>query len=184
MFNEQNSMFYIIIPITFVSLFLIRNLVRGRIGRAFLAIRDNDLAAESMGINLTRYKLLAFFICSFYAGIAGSLWAHWMRAISPDDFNLMESVWYLGMIIVGGMGSVIGVVFGVLFIKIFDIAITLVGPTLTSFLPPQLAQDTAGGLAPFTFGMIILLFLIFEPRGLAHRWEIAKVYFRQWPFKY
>jgi len=97
---------------------------------------------------------------------------------------LMESVWYLGMIIVGGMGSVIGVVFGVLFIKIFDITITLLGPRLTGFLPPQLALDTAAGLAPFTFGMIILLFLIFEPRGLAHRWEITKAYFRLWPFKY
>ncbi len=183
-FNDQQSIFYIIIPITCLSIFLIRNLTRSRVGLAFLAIRDNDLAAETMGINLTKYKLLAFFICSFYAGVAGSLWAHWMRAISPDQFNLMESVWYLGMIIVGGMGSVIGVVYGVLFIKVFDISIILIGPRLTSFLPPQLAQDTAAGLAPFTFGMIILVFLIFEPRGLAHRWEIIKGYFRLWPFKY
>jgi branched-chain amino acid transport system permease protein len=183
-FNDQQSIFYIIIPMTLLTLFLIRNLVRSRIGRAFLAVRDNDLAAEAMGINLTKYKLQAFFICSFYAGLAGSLWAHWMRAISPDQFNLTESIWYLGMIIVGGMGSVIGVVFGVLFIKVFDIVITLFGPTLTSFLPTQFAQDTAAGLSPFTFGLVILLFLVFEPRGLAHRWEIAKAYFRLWPFKY
>lgn len=183
-FNDQQSMFYIIASITCLTIFLIRNLVRSRIGRVFLAIRDNDLAAETMGVNLTKYKLLAFFICSFYAGVAGSLWAHWMRAISPDQFNLLESIWYLGMIIVGGMGSVIGVTFGVLFIKIFDFAITLFSPALTSFLPPQLAQDTAAGLTPFTFGLVILLFLIFEPRGLAHRWEITKAYFRLWPFKY
>ena len=183
-FNDQQSMFYVIIPITCLCIFLIRNLVRSRIGRVFLAIRDNDLAAEMMGIHLAKYKLLAFFVCSFYAGVAGSLWAHWMRAISPDQFNLMESIWFLGMIVVGGMGSVIGVTFGVLFIKIFDIVITSYTPYLTSFLPPQLAQDTAAGLTPFTFGLVILLFLIFEPRGLAHRWEIAKVYFRLWPFKY
>ena len=183
-FNDRQAMFYIIIPLTLLTLFLIRNLVRSRIGRAFLAIRDNDLAAEAMGVNLTKYKLLAFFICSFYAGVAGSLWAHWMRAISPDQFNLMESIWYLGMIIVGGMGSVIGVVFGVLFIKIFDTFITFFGLGLTSFLPPQFAQDTAAGLSPFMFGFVILIFLLFEPRGLAHRWEIGKAYFRLWPFKY
>jgi len=183
-FNTQQEMFYLIVPITCLTMFLIRNLTRSRIGRIFLAIRDNDLAAESMGINQTKYKLMAFFICSFYAGIAGALWAFWLRAISPDQFNLMESISYLGMIIVGGMGSIVGVTFGVLFIKTFDIAITILSPRLTSFLPPQLAQDTAAGLGPFVFGMIILLFLIFEPRGLAHRWEIVKAYFRLWPFKY
>jgi len=183
-FNDQQSMFYIIIPITCLAIFLIRNLVRSRIGRAFIAIRDNDISAEAMGINQTKYKLLAFFICSFYAGIAGALWAYWMRAISPDQFNLMESIWFLGMIIVGGMGSVIGVTFGLLFIKTFDLLITTLSPQLTSFLPPQLAQDAAAGLNPFVFGLIILLFLIFEPRGLAHRWEIIKSYFRLWPFKY
>jgi len=182
--KDQQSMFYLIIPITGLCIFLIRNLVRSRIGRAFLAIRDNDLAGEMMGIDLMKYKLLAFFICSFYTGLAGSLWAHWMRAISPDQFNLTESIWYLGMIIVGGMGSMIGVAFGVLFIKIIDILITMYSPYLTSFLPPQLAQDAAAGLTPFTIGMIILLFLILEPRGLAHRWEISKAYFRLWPFKY
>jgi len=183
-FNDQQTMFYIIIPIACLTVFLIRNLSRSRIGRALFAIRDNDLAAETMGINLTSYKLLAFFICSFYAGAAGSLWAHWMRAISPDQFNLMESIWYLGMIIIGGMGSVIGVTFGVFFIRVFDIGILLMAPSLTAFLPPQLAQDTGAGLSPFSFGMIILIFLILEPRGLAHRWEIVKAYFRLWPFKY
>jgi branched-chain amino acid transport system permease protein len=137
-----------------------------------------------MGISLLRYKLLAFFLSSFYAGVAGCLWAHWLRAISPDQFNLIESVWFLGMVIVGGMGSVIGVAFAVVFIKFFDIIITLFSPSLTSFMSPQWAQDTASGLSPFAFGMIILLFLIWEPRGLAHRWEIAKAYFRLWPFKY
>lgn len=183
-FSSQEQIFYIIIPITCLSLFLIRNLVRSRIGRAFLAVRDNDLAAEMMGISLLKYKLLAFFLASFYAGVAGSLWAHWMRAISPDQFNLTESIWFLGMIIIGGMGSVIGVAFAVVFIKLFDIIITIYSPSLTSFLSPQLAQDMAAGMSPFVFGLIILVFLILEPRGLSHRWAIAKSYFRLWPFRY
>ena len=82
------------------------------------------------------------------------------------------------------MGSVIGVAFAVVFIKLFDILITVFSPSLTSFMSPQLAQDTAAGLSPFVFGMIILVFLIWEPRGLSNRWEIAKAYFRLWPFKY
>jgi len=182
--SSQQEIFYLIIPMAGLTLFLVRNLVRSRIGRAFIAIRDNDLAAEMMGISLLKYKLLAFFISSLYAGLAGSLWAHWMRAISPDQFNLMESIWFLGMIIVGGMGSVVGVAFAVVFIKLLDISITVFSPSLTSFMSPQLAQDTAAGLSPFVFGLIILTFLILEPRGLAHRWEISKSYFRLWPFKY
>jgi len=182
--NNQQSMFYLIIPLTCLTIFLVTNIARSRIGRAFVAVRDNDLAAEMMGVNLMQYKLLAFFMCSFFAGLAGALWAYWMRAISPDQFNLMESIWFLGMIIVGGMGSVVGVAFGVIFIKLFDIVITLYSPSLTSFMSPQLAQDTAAGLSPFVFGLIILVFLILEPRGLAHRWEITKTYFRLWPFKY
>jgi len=183
-FSSQESLFYLIIPFTCLTLFFVRNLMRTRIGRAFVAVRDNDLAAEMMGINLLKYKLLAFFLSSLYAGLAGCLWAHWMRAISPDQFNLLESIWFLGIIIVGGMGSVIGVVFATIFIKFFDIFITLFSPTLTNFMSPQLAQDMAAGLGPFVFGSIILIFLILEPRGLAHRWDIAKAYFRLWPFKY
>jgi branched-chain amino acid transport system permease protein len=183
-FSSQQSLFYLIIPLTCLTLFLVRNLMRTRIGRAFIAVRDNDLAAEMMGVSLLKYKLLAFFLSSLYAGVAGCLWAHWMRAISPDQFNLLESIWFLGMIIVGGMGSVIGVAFSTLFIKFFDIVITLFSPSLTSFMSPQLAQDMAAGLGPFVFGFIILIFLILEPRGLAHRWDIAKAYFRLWPFKY
>ena len=183
-FNSQQGMFYIIMPMVCLTIFLVTNTVRSRMGRAFLAVRDNDLAAEMMGISLLRYKLLAFFMSSLFAGLAGSLWAFWMRAISPDQFNLVESIWFLGMIIVGGMGSVVGVAFAVVFIKFFDIAITLFSPSLTSFMSPQLAQDVAAGLSPVVFGSLILIFLILEPRGLAHRWEISKSYFRLWPFKY
>ncbi|MGQ9655700.1 MAG: branched-chain amino acid ABC transporter permease [Thermodesulfobacteriota bacterium] len=183
-FHTQQTMFYIIVPMTCLTLFCVRNLIRSRIGRAFVAIRDNDLAAEMVGISLFRYKLLSFFICTFYAGIAGSLWAYWMRAISVDHFHLVDSIWYLGMVIVGGMGSTLGTVLGAVFIKVLDLGVTIVGPMLGAIFPAGFAVDASAALGPFAFGITILLFLIFEPRGLAHRWEITKAYFRLWPFSH
>ena len=182
-FNSQGRIFYLIMPIMILVTFLTRNLVRTRIGRAFTAIRDNDLAAEAMGVSLFRYKLLAFFICSFYAGIAGGLWAYWMRAINIDYFTLIDSIWYLGMVIVGGMGSVPGAIFGTIFIRTLDLLVKNIGPWLGTVVP-SLAGVAAAALGPFVFGLVILLFLIFEPRGLAHRWEMIKSYFRLWPFSY
>ena len=164
--------------------FLAKNLQRTRVGRAFIAIRDNDLAAEVMGINLFRYKLLAFFICSFYAGIAGSLWAYWMCAINVDHFTMGESIWYLGMVIIGGMGSIPGSVFGVCFIRILDIIVKILGPMIGQVVPAALATSASAALGPFIFGLVMLLLLIFEPRGLAHRWELFKSSYRLWPFSY
>ena len=184
LFNSPQRIFFIIMPITILATFFVRSLVRTRVGRAFTAIRDNDLAAEAMGISLLRYKLLAFFICSFYAGIAGSLWAYWMRAINIDHFTIMDSIWYLGMVIVGGMGSVPGAIFGVCFIRILDLFVKIIGPKLGEVLPAAMATSASAALGPFIFGLVILLLLIFEPRGLAHRWEIFKSSYRLWPFSY
>ncbi|MDP3047281.1 MAG: branched-chain amino acid ABC transporter permease, partial [Chloroflexota bacterium] len=116
--KSQESMYYLVMVVAVLMTWMAKNLARTHTGRAFVAIRDNDIAAESMGINLFAYKLLAFFICSFYAGIAGSLWAHWMRAINPDHFTLMDSIWYVGMVIVGGMGSTAGAVFGTVSLRL------------------------------------------------------------------
>jgi len=181
--NTQFKMFYLIMPIALLMTFFARNLVRSGIGRAFIAIRDNDLAAEVMGINLFRYKLLSFFICSFFAGVGGALWGFWMRAINTDHFTLMESVWYLGMIIVGGMGSTVGAVFGTIFFRLLDEVAREFAPLFGAVFP-GLGAGVALALSPIFFGLGILLFLILEPRGLAHRWEIFKSYYRLWPFSY
>jgi branched-chain amino acid transport system permease protein len=181
--NSQFKIFYLIMPIAVIMTFFARNLVRSGIGRAFIAIRDNDLAAEVMGINLYRYKLISFFICSLYAGVAGALWGYWMRAINTDHFTLMESVWYLGMIIVGGMGSTIGAVFGTIFVRFLEELARDLAPLLGSIFP-GLGAGVAMALNPILFGVAILFFIIFEPRGLAHRWEIFKSYYRLWPFSY
>lgn len=149
-----------------------------------MAIRDNDLAAEIMGLEVFRYKLLSFFICSMYAGLAGSLWVLWMGAVNVDSFTLHESIWYLGMIIVGGLGSIPGACFGVVFIRVLELFVQQISPPIAALFPDAVGAAIKSGLSPFTFGLVILLFLIYEPRGLAHRWEIVKHFYRRWPFSY
>lgn len=177
------GMFFIIMPITVLMTFFAKNIVRTGVGRAFIAIRDNDLAAEVMGINVFGYKLLAFFICSIYAGVAGALWAHWMRAINPDHFTFMDSIWYAGMMIVGGMGSITGAIFGTVFLRVLDELTKIMGMQLSTIFITW-ASFIQGALGPIVYGLVIVLFIIFEPRGLAHRWEIFKASYRLRPFAY
>jgi len=182
-FRSEASQYYLIIIIAALVTFLAQNIVRTRLGRAFIAIRDNDLAAEVMGINLFFYKMLAFFIGCFLAGIAGSLLAHWIGYMTAEHFTLSESILYIGMIIIGGLGTTLGPILGVLFIRLLQQALTvMVVPFLesTRILPAGFAT----GLAPLLFGLFIILFLILEPRGLAHRWSLFKSAYRLWPFSY
>jgi branched-chain amino acid transport system permease protein len=182
-FKSKASYFYLVMTIACVATFLAQNIARTRAGRAFVAIRDNDLAAEVMGINLWSYKLQAFFIGCVYAGVAGSLLVHYYAFASVDLFPFMDSVWYLGMLIVGGMGSTAGAIFGAVSLKLLDELVTIVGPMLAALFPAVAAQ-AAASLGLITRGLVIIIFLIFEPRGLAHRWEMIKAYFRLWPFSH
>lgn len=179
-FKSKASYFYLVMTIVCLATFLAQNIVRTRAGRAFVAIRDNDLAAEVMGINLFAYKLLAFFIGCVYAGVAGSLLVHYFAFACLDQFPFMNSVWYLGMLIVGGMGSVPGAIFGAVSLKLLDELVTIVGPVLSAVV----AAQAAASLALISRGVVIMLFLIFEPRGLAHRWDMIKGYYRLWPFSH
>ena len=181
--KSQTSEFYLILIITIIAIFIAKNMARTRVGRAFVAIRDNDLAAEVMGINLFRYKLTAFFIGCFFAGIAGSLLAHISRLASPEYFPFQNSVLYIGMIIIGGLGTTIGPIFGVIFFQLLDVLVTKLSPALQSAFP-HLPLGFTSGIAPTLFGLTIILFLIFEPRGLAHRWQLFKSSYRMWPFSY
>lgn len=177
-FQSKASYFYLVTFLAGIFTFFALNLVRTRTGRAFVAIRDNDLAAEVMGINLWIYKLQAFFIGCIYAGVAGSLLVHYYGFASVDQFPFMDSVWYIGMLIVGGMGSIAGAVLGAVSLKLLDELVTVVGP----FLSAAVAAQAAAALALIARGLIIILFLIYEPRGLEHRFELIKAYFRLWPF--
>lgn len=182
-FVSQGSQFYLIMIITVLVIFFAKNLARTRPGRAFVAIRDNDLAAQVMGINLFRYKLIAFFIGCFLAGIAGSLLAHWVGFMTGENFTLMESILYIGLIIIGGAGTTLGPIFGAIFIRLLQQGITFIAPVLESTFPALPAGFTTG-IGPMVFGLVIILFLILEPRGLAHRWALFKASYRLWPFSY
>ena len=180
-FVTQASQFYLIMVIVIIVVFLAKNLSRTRVGRAFVAIRDNDLAAQVMGISLFRYKLLAFFIGCFLAGIAGSLFAHWTGFLNAENFTMMDSILYVGIIIIGGLGTTVGPIFGVLFIRLLQQLMTQISPVMEGALPNLPAGFTTG-IGPMVFGLAIILFLIFMPRGLAHRWSLLRASYRLWPF--
>jgi branched-chain amino acid transport system permease protein len=183
-FRSESSQFYLIIIIAALCVFFAKNLARTKVGRAFIAIRDNDLAAEVMGVNLLYYKLLAFFIGCFFAGIAGALLAHWIGFLNAEQFSFTESILYVGMIIIGGLGTTIGPILGVVFIRVLQQVLTV---NLVPFLENTFTMLPAGfatGVTPMLFGLVIVLFLILEPRGLAHRWGLFKSAYRLWPFSY
>lgn len=183
-FRSGQSQFYLIIGIAVLCVFFAKNLARTKVGRAFIAIRDNDLAAEVMGINLTYYKLLAFFIGCFFAGIAGSLFAHWNVQLTPEQFSFTDSILYVGIIIIGGLGTSVGPILGVLFIRLLH---EFLRSNLVPFLEDNLTifpSGFASGVTPMIFGLVIVLFLVLEPRGLAHRWSLFKASYRLWPFSY
>jgi branched-chain amino acid transport system permease protein len=183
-FNNEARLFYLIMTITVIVIFYAQNLARTDVGRVFVAIRDNDLAAEVMGVNLFYYKLLAFFIGCFFAGIAGGLLAHWTGHLNAEQFSLSDSILYIGMIVVGGLGTTLGPILGVIFIRLLQQMLAVwVVPFLGAAFPGLPSAFTTG-LAPMVFGLVIILFLILEPRGLAHRWTLFKAAYRLWPFSY
>lgn len=169
--------------IVLLATFAARNLMRSHVGRAFVAVRDNDLAAAVMGVNVFRYKLLAFFLCCFYAGMAGSLWAHYIISIHPEQFPFQDSIWYLGFLAVGGMGSIMGPIFGTLVWRVLREWVAALVPLLTSAFP-AFAATAYSGVSLIIFGLVVMVFLMYEPRGINHRWTIFKSYYRLWPFSF
>jgi len=181
--NSEREWYYLLLIFVTVGIFFAKNIARTKPGRAFVAIRDNDLAAEIMGINIFGYKILSFIICSAYAGLAGSLLAHYQGMVVAEQFSLMSSIWYLGMVIVGGMGSIVGTIFGVVVIRGLRELVMITTPMLTTIFP-VLKESLGAAMTSIGFGLVVLLFLIFEPRGLAHRWELLKNSMRIWPMPY
>ncbi len=181
--GDQSFFFLIFICLVLMTWFAV-NIMRSKYGRAFIAIRDNDRAAEGMGIPIFKYKLLSFAISSFYAGFAGALWAYYMVSITAEPFNLGLSVEFIAMVIIGGMGNIPGAIFGATFITLLNELLRYV----TGFLM-NIGVVTSSGLnmAPlreFVFGLSIVLFILLEPRGIAELWRIVRSNFRLWPFSY
>jgi len=183
-FDTDISLYYFIMVTTVAMIFFAFNLVRSRVGRAFVAIRDNDIAAEMMGINVFFYKTLAFAIGAMFAGVAGGLWAYYIRYIGADQFTLYFSVWYMGMLIVGGLGNILGAILGTIFIRGLLEFITYAAPLMVEHFPQAGGGEIWFAGMNIILGGAIILFLIFEPRGLYHRWNIGKSAFRIWPFPY
>ena len=161
------------------------NLVRSRIGRAFIAIRDHDIAAEIIGINIFRYKLIAFAISSFYAGVTGVLYTYYLGIANYEQFTLITSIDYLAMIIIGGLGSILGSIFGAIFVTLLPIVIRLGMENWGAFLFGDAdINNLIPNLRLICFGGLIILFLVLEPEGLNRLWRNIRNYFRVWPFSY
>ena len=176
--------FYAIFLVFLLMLWMAINLMRTKSGRAFIAIRDNDRAAEGMGIPIFPYKLLAFGISSFYAGIAGALWAYYTVSITTEPFNLGLSVEYIAMVIIGGMGNMAGAVFGAVFITFLNEGLRWMTDMMMNMGFFAQSGLNMAPLKEFIFGLAIVLFILFEPRGLAEVWRIVRSSFRLWPFSY
>ncbi len=164
--TQQATFYYIILLLLLIFTLISYNLVSSYVGRAFIAIRDNDIAAEAMGVNLARYKLLSFAISSFYLGVQGALYALLIGYLEPNLFTFMETVTIFVAVIIGGLASVGGSIMGAAFV----------------ILMPQVFIKMRE-LVPVTFGVTILIILIFEPHGIAGRWLKIRLFFRNWPFR-
>ncbi len=181
---EDRSFFFVIYMSLAGLVWVAVNLTRTKYGRAFVAIRDNDRAAEGMGIPIFRYKLLSFAISSCYAGLAGGLWAYYMVSITSEPFNLLLSVEYIAMIIIGGLGSIAGSIYGAVFITLLNEGLRWGTDFLmNTSLFPEIGL-TIAPIREFVFGLAIVLFILFEPKGLAEVWRIIRSSFKLWPFSY
>jgi len=178
--SGDTDFYWVLLPTAALSLLFVRNLARTATGRALMAVRDHDLAAEIMGINLFRNKLIAFAIGSFLAGVAGALWGHYVGYVTPEQFTLGLSISLLVMIIVGGLGSVLGCVLGAVFVTLLPEVLTA-GATLFVADPGAMA-GTLAFLREGLFGALIVFVLVVEPAGLAARWERIKTYWNVYPF--
>jgi len=179
--QSARDFYFMTLPFAVAAVFATLCILRSRVGRAFISVRDNDLAAEVTGINVTYYKVLAFGLASLLAGVAGGLLAYENRLAHFEQFTLFESIWYLGMLIVGGVGTVLGAVLGSIGLRLLQELLTVVGPWLASMFPGA-RLDIAYPMVNVVLGALIIWFLIFQPRGLAHVYRKSERYVRLWPF--
>jgi branched-chain amino acid transport system permease protein len=182
---SQREMYFFLLVFVVVAIVAALNLMRSRIGRAFIAIRDQDIAAQIIGIDIFRYKLLAFAISSFYAGVTGVLYTYYLGIANYEQFQIGVSIDYLAMIIIGGLGSILGSILGAIFVTLLPIAIRWFMESFGSLLFSQAAvHNLIPNLRLILFGLLIIFFLVVEPEGLNRLWRNIRNYFRVWPFAY
>lgn len=176
--------YYLMLVLVIGCLIFIGNLMRTRIGRAWIAIRDNDIAAEVLGVNVVRYKLLAFFVAGALAGIAGAYGNSLTYAVNPENYPFVDSLWLVGVVLIGGTGSNYGTIFGAIYLELMVIFLQ---PLVIAMVPPGLQNYFALRVAhvkDILFGLSICIFLLLEPKGIAYRWSRIKDYIHLWPFSY
>ena len=180
--------YYMIMLIAIIMVMGAVKLTKTRVGRAFVAIRDSDIAAEAMGVNLTYYKTLAFAVSAFYTGIAGGLFAFILGFINPESFHLIMSITFLAMVVVGGLGSIMGSIAGAALMTYLDIKlqaiqdIPAIGPVLVSFSQKHMSMGGISNIAVIIYGLIMILIVLFEPLGIFGFWIRVKRYWKTWPF--
>ncbi len=174
--------YYIILVTVVVCGLAVRNLLRSRYGRCLVAVRDNDRAADAMGMHPGLTKVYAFTLAGFFAGVAGALHTYLYRGAGFESFTLHHSISYLAMAIVGGLGTLPGCLFGPAAIYTLELQMENLSEWSGTFLPDSFNLATA--LRPLGFGLVIVLFLMFEPRGMANWWRICRSYVKLWPFRY
>lgn len=174
--DSGTKFYFLCLTITVVVTLGVLNLLRSPTGRAFVAIRDSEISAQSMGIHLARYKTLSFAISAALAGIGGALYAHNLRFLSPDQFNIIQSIDLLLMVVIGGLGSIHGVFFGAVFLITMPQLIS----SAKEFLPAVVAD--APGLKSAVYGLVLVAFVLFEPMGLYGRWLKIRTFFQLFPF--
>ena len=180
--DSDLKVYFMMLVLVILCVAAVVNLMRSRVGRAWIAIRDNDISAEVMGINVVKYKLFAFFVAGFIGGIAGAFWISNLAAISPEHFPWFWSLWLVGVILIGGVGSVHGAIFGSVFmVVVMELLQLAIIPLADTY--PKLLMDFLF-IKEAAFGLAICSFLIFEPNGLSYRWWQVKNYFNLWPFSY
>jgi branched-chain amino acid transport system permease protein len=182
-FMKDRNYYFLVLTITIIMTYLATNLARTKLGRSFVAVRDNDIAAEVMGINIAYTKIMAFGIGCFFAGISGALGGAYYEYVNIEWFGLDDSIWYLGFLVVGGFGSIFGAIAGATVWKVMDEFSTLVTPLAETFLGGA-AFYASAAFSLVIYSLIIIIFLVYEPRGIAHRWEIIKRSYRLHPFPY
>ncbi|HEV8354938.1 MAG TPA: branched-chain amino acid ABC transporter permease [bacterium] len=178
----ETQFYYLLLVIWVAAGIFTANLARSRIGLAFMAIRDRDYAAQVLGINLLYFKTLAFGIAAFYAGVAGSLWAHYTRLITPEHFNVGTSIDFVAMVVIGGLTSVWGPHLGSAFVRLLSDGLRIVAPMLITVVPAF--AKIATPLREIIFGVVLIALLIWEPGGLAMLLRKLKRRFDLWPFNY
>ena len=174
--------YYVILVVVVLMGFGVRNLMRTRYGRCLIAVRDNDRAADAMGMHPGLTKVYAFALAGFFAGVAGALHAYLYRGVGIESFTLHQSISYLAMAIVGGLGTLPGCFLGPAAIRLLDLQVEHLAELMGQVFPA--AMNLATAFKPLAFGLVIVLFLMFEPRGIANWWRITRTYLKLWPFRY